>query len=93
MSTPLGSIRTWSDAQLMEDINDEDDISAVKYNKCWRQAKACKEEVEQRAWEEAEQMAWEEVERRMEVERHKAEEQAKKRMSLSPNPPDRANWR
>ena len=43
--------------------------------------KACKEEVEWRAWEEAEWMAWEEVERRAEVERCKAEEQAKKRIS------------
>ena len=55
--------------------------------------KACKEEAEQRAWEEAEQMAWEKVEWRAEVERRKAKEQAKKRMSLSPNPSDGANQR
>ena len=49
--------------------------------------------MEWRAQEEAEQMAWEEAEQRackeqwrVEVERHKAEEQAKKRVSLSPNP-------
>ena len=42
---------------------------------------------------EAEQRAWEEVEQRAEVERRKAEEQAKKRVSLSPNPPDGANQR
>ena len=44
-------------------------------------------------WEEAEQMAWEEVEWRAEVERCKAKEQAKKRVSLSSNPPDGANRR
>ena len=52
-----------------------------------------KEEAEQRAQEEAEWMAWEEVEQRAEVERCRAEEQAKKRVSLSPNPPDRADQR
>ena len=93
MSAPFGSIMTWSDAQLAEDINNEDGVSAAKYNECRRRAKACKEEAEWRAWEEAEQMAWEEAEWRVEVERHKAEEQAKKRVSLSPNPPDRANQR
>ena len=59
---PLGSIRNWSDTQLAEDVNDEDSISTAKYNECWRQVKACKEEVEWRVWEEAEQMVWEEVE-------------------------------
>ena len=93
MSAPLDSIRTWSNAQLAEDVNDEDGVSAVKYNEYQRQAKAHKEEAEQRVWEEAEQMTWEEVEWRTEVERHKAEEQAKKRVSLSPNLPDRANQR
>ena len=57
MSAPLGSIRTWSDAQLAEDINDEDGVSTAKYNECQRQAKARKEEVEQRAREEAEWIA------------------------------------
>ena len=91
---------TWSDVQLMEDINDEDGISATKYNKRRRRAKTCKEEAERRAWEEAERIAWEKAERRareeqwrMEAERRKAEEQAKKRVSLSPNPPDGANRR
>ena len=93
MSAPLRSIRTWSDAQLAEDVNNKDDVSAAKYNKRWRRAKAHKEEAEQRAQEEAEWMAREEVEWRVEVERRKAKEQAKKRVSLSPNPPDRANWR
>ena len=93
MSAPLGSIRTWSDAQLAEDANDEDGISAMKYNERQRRAKARKEEVERRAQEEAEQMVWEEVGQRAEVERRKAEEQAKKRVSLSPNPPDGANRR
>ena len=55
--------------------------------------KARKEEVEWRAWEEAEWIAWEEAEWRAEMERHKAKEQAKKRVSLSPNPPDGANQR
>ena len=48
MSTPLGSIRTRCNAQLMEDINDEDGVSIVKYNECQRRVKVCKEEVEQR---------------------------------------------
>ena len=85
MSTPLGSIRTWSNARLVEDVNDEDSVSTTKYNKRQRQAKARKEEAEQRAWEEAEWMAWEEAECcqaeeqwRVEVERHRAKEQAKK---------------
>ena len=57
MSAPLGSIRTWSNAQLTEDVNDEVSISTTKYNECQRQVKACKEEAEQRVREEAEQMA------------------------------------
>ena len=84
---------TWSDVQLMEDINDKDGVSAIKYNERWRRAKVHKEEAEQRVWEEAEQMAQEEMERRVEVERCKAKEQAKKRVSLLSNPPDRANQR
>ena len=68
----------------MEDVNNEDGVSAVKYNECWRQVKVHKEEAEWRVWEEAEQIAWEEVEWRVEVERCKAKEQAKKRVSLSP---------
>ena len=57
MSTPLGSIKTWSNMQLAEDINDKDSVSTAKYNKHQRQVKACKEEAEQRAWEAAEWMA------------------------------------
>ena len=45
MSAPLGSIKTWSNMQLTEDVNDEDGVSAVKYNERWRQAKARKEEA------------------------------------------------
>ena len=93
MSTPLGSIRNWSDVQLVEDINDEDGVSTVKYNKCRRRVKARKEEAERRAREEAERIAREEAEQRareeqwrVEAERHKAKEQAKKRVSPSPNP-------
>ena len=80
MSTPLGSIKTWSDVQLMEDMNDKDSISAVKYNECQRQAKACKEEVEWRACEEVECRQAEE-QRRLEAERRRDEEQAKKCVS------------
>ena len=93
MSAPLGSIRTWSNMQLTEDVNNEDCVSGTKYNEHWRQVKVCKEEVEWRVWEEAEWMAQEEAERRAEVERHKVKEQAKKRVSLSPNPSDGANQR
>ena len=80
MSAPLGSIRTWSDMQLMEDVNDKDSISAVKYNKRQRRAKARKEEAEWRAHEEAECRQAEE-QRRLEVERRAAEEQAKRQVS------------
>ena len=52
-----------------------------------------KEEMEWRVQEEAEWIAQEEMEWRAEVERCKDEEQAKKRVSLSSNPPDRANQR
>ena len=87
--------------QLMEDVNDKNGVSVAKYNKHQRRVKARKEEAEwraqeeaeQMAWEEAEQMAQEEVEWRAEVERCKAKEQVKKRVSLSPNPPDGANRR
>ena len=54
MSAPVGSIKTWSDAQLTEDVNDKDGVSAAKYNEQQRRAKACKEEAERRAREEAE---------------------------------------
>ena len=80
MSAPLGSIRNWSDVQLMEDVNDEDSVSAMKYNKCWRGGKACKKEVEWRACEEAEHHEAEE-QWRVETERHRAKEQAKKCVS------------
>ena len=70
--------------QLAEDVNNKDGVSAAKYNECWRQAKAYKEEAEQRVQEEAEQIAWEEAEQRVEVERCNVKEQAKKRVSLSP---------
>ena len=63
-------------------------LPSLPYNECRRQAKACKEEVEWRAWEEAEQIAWEEAERRahkeqwrVEAERRRAKEQAKKHVS------------
>ena len=80
MSAPLGSIRNWSDAQLAEDVNDEDGVSATKYNECRRRAKVRKEEAERRVHEEAEHRQVEE-QRRVEVERRRAEEQAKRRIS------------
>ena len=74
MSAPVGSIKTWSDAQLAEDV------SAAKYNKRRRRAKTRKEEAERRACEEAE-CRQAEKQRRLEVERRAAEEQAKRRVS------------
>ena len=92
MSTSINNIKNWSDAQLKEDENNNDRVSTAKYNERWRQARVHKEEAEQRACEEAECHQVEE-QWMVEVERHKAKEQAKKRVSLSPNPPDRANQR
>ena len=80
MSAPLGSIRNWSNTQLTGGVNNEDSISTVKYNEHWRQAKAHKEEAEWRAYEEVECHQAEE-QQRVEVERCRAEEQAKKRVS------------
>ena len=80
MSAPLDSIKTWSDVQLAEDVNDKDGVSAAKYNEHRRQAKVRKEEVERRARKEAEHRQAEE-QRRLEVERRRAEEQAKKHVS------------
>ena len=72
MSAPLGSIHNWSNMQLVEDVNNEDSVSATKYNKCQRRVKACKEEVQHCQTEE---------QQRLEVERHRAKEQAKKCVS------------
>ena len=80
MSAPLGSIVTWSDAQLAEDVNDKDGVSAAKYNKWRRRVKARKEEAEWRARKEAERRRAEE-QRRVEAERRRAKEQAKKCVS------------
>ena len=80
MSTPLGSIKTWSDVQLVEDKNDDDGMSTAKYNECQRRARARKEEAERRAREEAECCQAEE-QRRVEAERRRAEEQAKRHVS------------
>ena len=71
---------TWSDAQLAEDVNNEDSVSAAKYNERRRRAKARKEEAERRARKEAERRQAEE-QRRLEAERRRAKEQAKKRVS------------
>ena len=73
MSAPLGSIRTWSNVQLAEDINNKDGVSATKYNKRQRQAKVHKEEVERRVCKEAERRQVEE-QQRLEAERHVAKE-------------------
>ena len=73
MSTPLGSIQNWSDAQLTEDMNDKDGVSVAKYNERQRQAKVWKEEVEWRACEEAEHCQAEE-QQRLEAERRRSEE-------------------
>ena len=54
MATLINNIKHWSDAQLMEDKNNDDGMSTAKYNEHQRQVKAHKEEVEQRAHEEAE---------------------------------------
>ena len=64
----------------MEDINDEDGISAVKYNKCHRRVKGHKEEVEWRARKEVERRQVEE-QQWLEAERYRAKEQAKKHVS------------
>ena len=80
MSAPLGSIRTWSDTQLVEDVNNEDGVSTVKYNEHQRRAKVHKEEAERRAHEEVEHCQVEE-QQRLEAERRVAEEQAKRHVS------------
>ena len=46
MSTSIDNIKNWSDVQLVEDENDNNGVSTAKYNKCQRQARACKEEAE-----------------------------------------------
>ena len=80
MSAPLGSIQNWSDVQLTEDVNDEDGVSATKYNECQRRVKVHKEEAEQRVHKEAECRQAEE-QWRLEAERCRAKEQAKKCIS------------
>ena len=40
--------------QLTKDKNDNDGMSTTKYDECWRQVRAYKEEAEQRACEEVE---------------------------------------
>ena len=61
MFTPLRSITTWSNTQLMENENNKDSVSTTKYNKQRRYAKVWKEEVEQRVCEEVEKKAQEEA--------------------------------
>ena len=80
MPAPLGSIKTWSDVQLTEDENDDNGVSAIKYNERHRRARVRKEEAERRACEEVERRQAEE-QRRVEAERCRAEEQAKRHVS------------
>ena len=40
MSAPIDNIKNWSDAQLAEDENDNNGVSAAKYNEHQRRAKA-----------------------------------------------------
>ena len=63
MSASINNIKNWSNVQLVEDKNDNDSVSATKYNEHQRQARVYKEEVEQRAHKE--------------TEHHQAEEQQK----------------
>ena len=80
MSAPIDNIKNWSDAQLMEDENDNNGVSTAKYNECCRQARVHKKEAEWRACKEAEHCQAEE-QWRVEVKRHRAKEQAKKHVS------------
>ena len=80
MSAPINNIKNWSNVQLTEGENNDDSMNAIKYNKCCRQVRVWKEEVEQRACEEVECRQVEE-QWRVEVERCRAEEQAKKHVS------------
>ena len=80
MSAPIDNIKNWSDMQLTEDENDDDSVSTAKYNEHHRRARACKEEAEQRACKEVERHQVEE-QWRVKVERCRAEEQAKRRVS------------
>ena len=66
--------------QLIEDENDDDSVSAIKYNECQRQARTHKEEVEWRVHKEAKYHQAEE-QQRVEAERCRAKEQAKKCIS------------
>ena len=80
MSAPIDNIKNWSDPQLVDNKNDNDSVSTAKYNKCWRQARAHKEEAEWRACEKVEHHQAEE-QWRVEAERCRAKEQAKKPVS------------
>ena len=73
----INNIKNWSDAELKEDDNDPDDLSAAKFNERRWRARAKKEEEDQKKAE---------AKRKVEVaatakQRAQAEEAAKKRVS------------
>ena len=85
MSTPINNIKNWSDMQLMEDENNNHNVSVTKYTKFQRQVRACKEKMGWRACEKGEQRVCGRIECcqaeeqwRVEAERCRAEEQAKR---------------
>ena len=67
----INNIKNWSDAELKEDDNDPNDLSAVKFNEWRRRMRAKKEEED---WKKAEAAA-------AAKQRVQAEEAAKKRVS------------
>ena len=67
----INNIKNWSDAELKENDNDPDDLSAAKFNEWRRRMRAKKEEED---WKKAEAAAA--AKRRVQ-----AEEAAKKRVS------------
>ena len=81
MAALIDNIKHWSNTQLVENENNDNGMNATKYNKHWRQVRTHKE-TEWRVCEEAECHQVEE-QWRMETERHRAEEQAKKWVSYS----------
>ena len=81
MAAPIDNIKNWSNVRLMEDGNNDNSVSAIRYNECWRQVRVHREEAEQRTCKEAEHCQVEE-QWTVEAERCRAEEQAQKHVSL-----------
>ena len=69
----INDIKTWDDKWLMEDLNNDDDVSVAKFAE-WRQRAKEKKVVEERRKAEAEVEARRKVE---EEARHKATAEAK----------------